>query len=115
MQTTCGIDSIKDALEACGAGPETLSPAEKRSLDEEGYVLFEGLIEPDWLDALRLRFDELAKKEGAAAGLDYHQEPGALRIGNLVNKGEVFDRIYTHPKYLAAVHYILRGEFHLSA
>ena len=115
MNAMCDVASIQDALAALGVTENTLTSAEKSSLDEKGYALFPGLIDSAWLKELRDAYDALAQKEGAAAGLDYHQEVGALRIGNLPNKGDVFDRVYTHPKYLAAVHHIIQGEFRLSA
>jgi ectoine hydroxylase-related dioxygenase (phytanoyl-CoA dioxygenase family) len=113
--TTTDIATIDEALEALGATPDLLTQAERDSLDEKGYVILEDLMGDQFLNELREAYDRIAKDEGKAAGLDYQQEPGALRLGNLVNKGEVFDRVYTHPRFLSAVHYLIRGEFHLSA
>jgi ectoine hydroxylase-related dioxygenase (phytanoyl-CoA dioxygenase family) len=115
MTETCPISNIDEMLEALGVTADTLTADEKRSLDDNGYVLFKNLIDPAWLVQLRAAYDRIAEKEGAAAGLDYHQEAGALRIGNIVNKGAAFDRVYTHPKFLAAVHHIIGGEFRLSS
>ena len=36
-------------------------------------------------------------------------------MADLINKGEVFDRIYTHPKVLAAVYHVLGREFKFSS
>ncbi|MCY0899189.1 MAG: phytanoyl-CoA dioxygenase family protein [Firmicutes bacterium] len=87
----------------------------RRSLDERGYVIFPGLVDRDWLDALRERFETLVAAEGDAAGSEVHQEAGTRRLANLVDKGEVFDRIYLHPTVLAAVYHVLARPFKLSS
>jgi len=115
MQATCNIVNIAAALEALSVNEGILSAEEKRSLDEKGYVLFEQLLEPELLRELRERYDAIAEAEGARAGLDYHKEAGALRIGNIVNKGECFGHVWAHPKYLAACWHIFKGEFRLSS
>jgi ectoine hydroxylase-related dioxygenase (phytanoyl-CoA dioxygenase family) len=112
---TCDIACIDDALEALGASAGTLTEAERTALDRDGYVIFRDLIDAAWLDELRATYDALAKAEGAAAGHDYQQEAGAHRMGNLPNKGAAFDRVWTHPRYLAAVHHIIGGEFALDS
>ncbi|HYG74914.1 MAG TPA: phytanoyl-CoA dioxygenase family protein [Planctomycetota bacterium] len=115
MEAACEVGCINDALAVLGVDDEILTADEKRSLDEKGYVLFERLIEPDLLQALRERYDAIADAEGSRAGMDYHQEDGALRLGNLVNKGDCFTRVWTHPKYLAACWHIFKSEFRLSS
>ena len=37
------------------------------------------------------------KEEGAGAGGEFEQEAGAPRLANLVNKGPLFDGLYTNP------------------
>lgn len=113
--TSARITTIQDALAALGVTSTTLSDEEKRQLDEQGYVLFPGLIDEAWLEQLRAKYEELMEKEGQSAGQEVHQEKGTRRLSDLVNKGEIFDRVYTHPKVLAAVYYVLGGEFKLSS
>jgi ectoine hydroxylase-related dioxygenase (phytanoyl-CoA dioxygenase family) len=36
-------------------------------------------------------------------------------LADLVNKGQAFDRVYTHPKILAAVFHVIRRDFKLSS
>src|SRR4051812_7945917 len=105
------IGSIEEAIRQLGVTENTLSDAEKQALDEQGFVLLPGIIEPEWLDRLRQTYEELMAKEGALAGIEVHQEAGTRRLSDLVNKGEVFDRIYTHPKVLAGVYHVLGREF----
>ena len=108
-------DEWTETLEALGAGPGALTAEERRSLDEAGYVVFPALVGPEWLDRLRTQFDLLSEREGAAAGSEVHQERGTRRLSDLVNKGDVFDGVYTHPKVLAAVAHVLARPFKLSS
>lgn len=113
--TTAVISNIQEALRELGVTDATLTEEEKKSLDEKGYVIFPDLINPTWLKQLQDAFEALMVKEGQAAGKEVHQEKGARRLADLMNKGEVFDGCYTHPKVLAAVNYIIKGEFKVSA
>jgi ectoine hydroxylase-related dioxygenase (phytanoyl-CoA dioxygenase family) len=109
------VNSIEEALADLGVTENTLTVEEKKSLDEKGYAIFPGLIDPKWLQQLQDRFDELLKLEGDLGGTEVHQEVGAHRLSNLMNKGEVFDRCYTHPKVLAAMYHIIKSDFKVSA
>ncbi len=110
-------DTIKmeEALSWLGATNDILTEDERRRLDEDGFLVWPGLIEPRWLSELRDRFDELLAAEGELAGTEVHQEPGTRRLSDLMNKGSVFDGCYIHPKVLAAVHHILKAPFKVSA
>ena len=103
------------ALGELGAHEELLSAAEKRNLDTKGFAVLPGIINADWLQGLRTRFEELCAKEGVHAGIEVHQEEGARRLSDLSNKGTVFDGVYTHPRVLAAVHYVIGRDFKLSS
>jgi ectoine hydroxylase-related dioxygenase (phytanoyl-CoA dioxygenase family) len=105
----------KEALYVLGVTESTLSEEEKRSLEQDGYVVFNHLIDPVWLEELQDSFEKIVAKEGSAAGKEVHQESGARRLADLVNKGSAFDRVYTHPKVLAAVDYVIGREFKLSS
>lgn len=115
MSEWARVANITEAMKELGVTTTTLSDDEKRQLDEQGYVLFPGLIDEAWLNQLRAKYEELMEKEGQSAGQEVHQEKGTRRLSDLPNKGEVFDRIYTHPKLLAAVYYVLGREFKLSS
>lgn len=109
------ITCIEDALKELGVTEMTLSNEEKQSLDEKGYVIFPNLINEDWLKQLQQAYDQLQKEEGNTAGKEVHQEGGTSRLSDLMNKGEVFDGCYTHPKVVAAIHHILNSDFKVSA
>lgn len=115
MTNQYSCSNIQEALEALGATRAILTEQEKASLDEQGFILLEGIIDTAWLEQLRQLYEELMKKEGQSAGLEVHQEQGTRRLADLINKGDAFDRIYTHPKVLAAVYHVLGREFKLSS
>lgn len=91
------------------------SPEELRALDELGYVVLEDLIDEPWLKALRRRVEELFEQEGENAGHEFRTEPFARRLANLVDKGEVFERVIAHPRVLELVRHVLPGGFKLSS
>src|SRR5215471_15248019 len=92
-----------------------LSDAQRRSLDEDGYLALPGLMPPDLLAALRSRIDELFAAEGTGAGSEFKQEPGARRLANLVNKGEIFEQVIVTPLVLECVAHVLGPRFKLSS
>ena len=92
-----------------------MTEAEKKQLDEQGYVVLEGFIGPEWLRELRVRVEELYELEGENAGHEFRQEPFARRLANLVDKGEVFERVVSDARLLVYVSHVLGGSFKLSS
>src|SRR6516162_8443344 len=91
-----------------------MSP-EQQQLEELGWVALPGLMSPDLLDRVRTRIDELFGQEGAEAGGEFKQEPGARRLANLVNKGRVFEEVILHPRVLECTAHVLGPRFKLSS
>lgn len=87
----------------------------RRQLDELGYCLLPGLMAPELLNRLRQRVEELFAAEGKAAGAEFKTEPGARRLANLVNKGDVFRDVIAHPTVLPLVKHVLDGSVKLSS
>lgn len=85
------------------------------ALDREGYVIVRGLLPPSLCVALREKFDQLLTAEGERAGLEVHQEEGTDRLANLVEKGEIFDALWTHPRLLGLVAQVIGRPFSLSS
>ena len=106
---------IARALDALGAHQGVLTEQNRNDLDEKGYTVLPDVIDDEWLEALRTRFEELCEKEGVHAGIEVHQEQGTRRLSDLCNKGPAFDRVYTHPKVLAAIHHVIGRSFKLSS
>ena len=113
------------ALTALGVRDDTLSPNEKVFLDEHGYLPLEGIF-ADQVEALGARLLEIAEEEGERAGWElrasegtgrvrFCKDPGAVRLGDLVNKDPAFAVCFTHPRVLAAMAHVLRRDFKLSS
>jgi ectoine hydroxylase-related dioxygenase (phytanoyl-CoA dioxygenase family) len=92
-----------------------LSLRQRTGIDELGYVVFEDLLPPDFLAALRRRVDELFAAEGEDAGREFRMEPGSRRLANVVDKGEIFERVILHPAVLEATEAVLGPRFKLSS
>lgn len=92
-----------------------MTAEQRRELDELGYTLVPGLIGEAWLRELRTSVEALFEEEGENAGHEFKQEPHARRLANLVDKGEVFERVVSHPLLLEMVEHVLGAEFKLSS
>lgn len=92
-----------------------MTPIEKQQLDEQGFIVLRGFMPPEFLNAVRARVAELMAEEGENAGAEFKKEPGADRLANLVDKGEVFERIVSFPEVLERVGHVLGPEFKLGS
>ena len=105
----------EEALAQLNVSQDLLSHDEKQFLDEQGYLPLPEIMNHAQVDALRTRFDELVEEEGEKAGTEVHQEAGTNRVSNLVDKGEIFEICFTHPRVLAAMRHVLGPDFRLSS
>ena len=87
----------------------------KRQLDEQGFLAFPGLMPAGLLEELRQRVEELFEREGDRAGSEFKLEPGTRRLSNVVNKGQVFERVIETPEVLECMEYVLGPEMKLSS
>lgn len=106
---------IHDALSRLNVTDSTLTREERLFLDQQGFLPLHGILTPPQIEAIRLRVDDLLGTEGEEAGKEVHQEKGTQRLADLVNKGPVFDVFYTHPRVLAGITHVLRGNLKLSS
>lgn len=104
-----------EALAVLGVHRGLIADAERRQLDEQGYVIIPGVLDAAWLDELRATYDRIGPKEIDTAAREFHRERGADRLADLVNKGAVFDRTWLHPLLLSLVHQVIGRPFKLSA
>ena len=102
-------------LPALGVRPSLLSQSERVALDERGFINLGCLLSDRELDALRQRLAALWVVEGSEAGLEAHQERGAPRLSDLVNKGACFDVCWSHPKVLAAFQQVMGTDFKVNS
>lgn len=114
---------MQDLLYQLGVREDTLSPAEKQFLDDNGYLNLGQLLSNTEVQLIRDRIAELLLFEGAQAGSElaesehirFPKEAGSDRLADLVNKGPVFDLFYTHPRVLAGIAHVLGKEIKLSS
>lgn len=104
---------IETVLADCGVTETTITQRHRDELDELGYTVFHDVIDPGWLEEMRESFERLMAEEGDRAGSEVSLNPGIRRLADLVNKGRVFDRIYTHPVVLAAAWHVIQRPFKL--
>ena len=88
---------------------------EKRLLQEQGYLIVRGVMDAEWLAELRMATERLLKEEGADAGGEFRKEAGSDRLANLVDKGECFQRLVSHPLLLEAAEAVLGPDWKLSS
>ena len=88
---------------------------QRRQLDEQGYVLLEGVMGAGLLEELRTRIRQLFEQEGDRAGSEFKTEEHAHRLANLVDKGEVFRRAIALPEVLDCVRHVLGPRMKLSS
>ncbi len=92
-----------------------MTGAERDSLDTLGYVVVEKVLDPDTLSQVRHHVEYLYALEGEHAGAEFRQEPGSRRLANLVDKGEIFERLVAIPRILELVAHVLGHRFKLSS
>ena len=108
--------TIHEALYELGIRDDTLTAEEKNALDTQGFLTLTGILTESQVQAIAARTDFLVQSEGEKAGAELgQQELGVKRLSNLVDKGELFDVFYTHPKVLAGIAHVLSGDMKLSS
>jgi hypothetical protein len=110
-----GLVDASTALANLGATEELLGAETRARLDDDGFALLPGILAEADIGGYQSRIAELSALERGRAGDEFTQEPGADRLGNLVNKGPLFDTCFTHPRVLAAVAYVLEADLKLSS
>lgn len=114
---------MESLLDQLGVKQTTLSQEDKTFLDQNGYLNLGKLLDDEQLEEINRHLQSLMQDEGENAGSElldspyirHPKEEGADRLADLVNKGEVFDIFYTHPRVLAAMAHVLGPEFKLSS
>jgi ectoine hydroxylase-related dioxygenase (phytanoyl-CoA dioxygenase family) len=115
MESESKSNIFLEMLAKFGVTESTLSPEEKLSLDERGYIILHDFIDPEWLSQLQNRFEELIEIEQDKAGSEFGSEAGTRRLSDLINKGEVFDQVWMHPKMLAAAYHVIGRDFKMNS
>ncbi len=104
---------METALRDLGVADDTLTAAEAERLDRDGFLPLEGLLSAEQVAAFNAKLAELTAAEGDRAGVEVHQERGADRLADLVNKDPMFEICVSHPRVLAAMRHVLGDSFRL--
>ena len=88
---------------------------DRDQLDRDGYLILENYMGHQLLGDLRQRIEQLFLSEGEQAGSEFKQEEQTLRLANLVDKGEVFERAIAMPEILERIGHVLGPQFKLSS
>jgi hypothetical protein len=91
-----------------------LTEEQRQALDRDGYILVKGLLSPGQVEQLCQRLEQLWLEEGADAGSENYLEPGARRLANLADKGDIFRNLYAHPLVLEACRAVMGPDVRLS-
>lgn len=123
------INCTQDAFEALGVNGRTLSEEQRKSLDENGFLVYSpgpqhlakfGIDVP----VMREVIERLIHEEGWRGGREGKEDwvsperqldPGSHRLANLLDKHELFLRAIAIPEILAAVHYVIKDEIKVGA
>ena len=115
-------DRIEAACRDLGiedANNPLLSTAERKALDEDGYVNLGPLLTPTQLDAMRQRLGDAVEGEGTVAGHEVSQTRGIARVSGTVikamNRDGLLDPFSFHPRLLASVRHVLGTRFRYSS
>jgi ectoine hydroxylase-related dioxygenase (phytanoyl-CoA dioxygenase family) len=92
-----------------------MTAAEHNSLDTLGYAVVENVLDPDTLEHVRNRIEDLYAVEGENAGSEFRKEPGSRRLANLIDKGTIFEQLVAVPRILELVSHVLGDRFKLSS
>ncbi len=92
-----------------------MTELQRRQLDTDGYVVLEDFLPSQTLAEARDRVEELYAAEGENAGSEFRLEPGSRRLANLMDKGEIFQKLIVMPEVLELVEYVLGSRFKLSS
>lgn len=112
-----------DTLYQLDVRDDTLTPTEKNFLDENGYLNLGSILSSTDVAKINARISWLMDTEGERAGSElldspyirHPKEAGADRLADLVNKGDIFDIFYTHPRVLAGIAHVLGRDIKLSS
>jgi hypothetical protein len=92
-----------------------LTDSAKQQLENRGYLVLPGFLSEAEVERFRTRVEEIYAEEGDRSGSEFKQEPGARRIANAVNKGEIFEKVIETPEVLECVQAVLGPDFKLSS
>jgi hypothetical protein len=92
-----------------------IGSAAKESLELLGYLILPRFLTLALVAQFNQRIEEIFAEEGGRAGTEFKQEPGTRRLANMVDKGEMFEKIIETPFILECMEAVLGPDFKLSS
>jgi ectoine hydroxylase-related dioxygenase (phytanoyl-CoA dioxygenase family) len=92
-----------------------LSASDKQQLEQQGYLVLPDFLPAEQVTRFNDRVEELFAEEGDRAGGEFKSEPGARRLANCVDKGELFEKVIETPRVLECIEAVLGLDFKLSS
>jgi ectoine hydroxylase-related dioxygenase (phytanoyl-CoA dioxygenase family) len=92
-----------------------MTTAERAQLDEQGLLVLPDFFDAAFREEAVRRSEELWALEGDRAGSEFRQEPGARRLANCVDKGEIYQRAIANEGILEYVAAVVGEELKLSS
>jgi len=92
----------------------SISAAQQKQLDEEGYVVIPEVLSSSEIKAYRVRLLDLAAAERADGSARQHAEGKGQHVRWLVNKGQAFEKLVAHPKVVPYFEHLLGADYTLS-
>ena len=118
------IKSTADLFKKLNINANTLTFDQKKFLQSEGYLILKSpKFISENLTYLKKLCVDLIAKEGSKGGWEGKEknfktgkffEPGSDRLGNLINKDEVFGKIILIPEILAAAYEVIKDDIKIS-
>ena len=125
MNKTKDINSIEDLFNNLSIDSNIVSSEQLNSLNEKGFVIFPpNKIMKDNLKELKEISEELIKIEGDKGGWEGKQEfykkgkkfeAGADRLGNLIEKHDVYRKLILLPEMLYCAHEVIKKDIKIVA
>jgi ectoine hydroxylase-related dioxygenase (phytanoyl-CoA dioxygenase family) len=91
-----------------------MNDAQRKQLDEQGYVIFKNVLSPSQVQAFLGRLEELWALEGESSGEENYIEAGVRRLANLANKGEIFREVYADTQVLEVIEAVMGQDMRIS-
>jgi hypothetical protein len=99
-------------LATLGVDDATLAPSEREELDRDGFTTQPGALDREQVAGLR----ELCYRIVATESVPPDADGGSChRIHHLFDRSPLFDVVWSHPRILAAIRHVVRGEFRPTA
>ncbi len=93
---------VRDGLVSC---------AQRRAIDEQGYLVLSDIADKETLCTLRDEFERAAQEQGVDKVVAGHATQGTRQVPGMIDRGQVFQSVYAHPLLLTVAWHVLKRPF----